>query len=111
MAVTNNFVMYKGEDILLKFDVYSATSTSTKVDPTGYTTLFSWKLNAEDTSALFTVAGAVTSCHIEVTVASCQTLSLSSQLNYAHDLWRTDAGSLACLSIGQAALNMSVHLP
>lgn len=111
MATTNDFVMYKGEDITLNFSIYGSSSTAARLDPTGYTTLFSWKLDSEDTAAIFTVAGVVTSCYVAVSIASCQTNALASQKNYAHDLWRTDAGSLACLSIGRVALNMSVRLP
>ncbi len=114
MAQTgNSFEMYKAEDVVLNFTIYGSSSTSTPLDVTGFTTAFNFKANPTDTAAIFTLAGVIscaTGGKIAVTIASCQTATLAPQ-EYAHDLWRTDAASLACLSIGNVYLLGSVRTP
>lgn len=113
MATTNKLQMYKGEDVLLNFTIYGASSTASPLNVAGWTTLFSVKQNTNDTGTIFTQTGTVVSSTagtLTVTIASCQTSSLT-PFEYAHDLWRVDSGSFACLSIGTLELTGSPRDP
>ncbi len=117
MPTINNLsganTIYRAEKIAITFTIYGASSTSTPLDISGWTTAFAVKTAAESTETLITKAGSLvtpTSGILSVTLNSTDTNSLP-PAEYAHDLWRTDVGSEGLLSIGTLLIANSPQHP
>jgi hypothetical protein len=97
--------IYRGEDITLNFTMSPLT------DITGWT--MSFRL-AQGTTTMLTVSATITTAAagtfaVALTAAQTSTLSASSQ--YTYDVWRTDSGSAAALSVGMVTVLGSVRVP
>lgn len=99
--------IYRGEDDAL---VFTMTPTT---DITGWTISFRVKNTLSDATALVTQAATLTtpaSGIFTVSLASATTAALLPGV-YAYDVWRTDSGSAAALSIGSITVRASVKVP
>lgn len=113
MAITNDINVYRGEDIVLNFQVVCSTTTAENPDVTGWTTCFHLKANAPDAVSLITKTGAIvcsTGGKLSVTLNSTD-LTAQTVGIYSYDFWRVDTGALAVLSIGQFNIHWSVLYP
>jgi hypothetical protein len=112
VATCNAIDVFRGESIVLNFQIVCATSTASNPDVSTWNTCFHLKLNPTDTGYVAVKSGVIT-CgpggKIAVTLDSTDTLQTNGP--YYHDLWRVDAGSLAVLSIGMFHINWSVLYP
>lgn len=98
--------VFRGEAINFRFTLTPTT------DITGWTVSFRVKQRVEDATALQTVAATLTTPAaglLTVTLSTAVTTALPDGM-YAYDLWRTDSGSEACLSIGGVQVKGSVRL-
>lgn len=97
----------RGEDLSLVFTLTPLT------DITGWTIVFTAKTAPESTTSLLSISGSVTTAAsgiFTVPVTAAQTLGLTAN-TYAYDIWRTDSGSAAGLSIGSFTMKGSVRTP
>lgn len=97
----------RGEDLSLGFTMTPLT------DITGWTIVFTVKAAPEATTSLLSINATLTtpsSGIFTVPVTAAQTLGLSAN-TYAYDIWRTDSGSAAGLSIGSFTMKGSVKTP
>lgn len=96
MAEQNNLHCYKGE-------AFTPTFTMSPVeDITGWTVVGTVKRHSSDAVALLTISGSITDASggvfiVSFTAANTTTLGPGT---FAYDVWRTNAGSEAVLSIG-----------
>lgn len=108
MAQPNDFgPFYRGEDVELDFTMTPLT------DITGWTISCRVKLTPTDATALLTVNATIQTAAagtFKVPFTSAQTSGLSAN-TYAYDVWRTDSGSQAALSIGSLTIKGSPRTP
>jgi hypothetical protein len=99
--------IYRGEDVTFQFTMVPTT------DITGWTITLRVKAALMDPAALLTVSGtlqAPAAGVFTVPLTATQTQSLSAG-QYAYDVWRTDSGSAANLSLGLLVVKSSVRVP
>lgn len=109
MAQTpQDFAFYRGEDVTVTF-----THSPTTESISGWTIALRVKQTLADVTAILTIAGTVTAALpgvFTVAFTSAQTLALSVG-TYAYDVWRTDSGSAAALSLGKLQVTGTVRVP
>ena len=97
MAQPNNFEFFKGEHPIITFTMTPTT------DITGWTITFTLKDSLDNPqTALLTVSATLTtpaSGIFTVELTAAQMTRACKQ--YGYDVWRTDSGAEACLSVGQ----------
>lgn len=98
---------YRGEDYVMAFTMTPTTNIA------GWTISWRAKNATSDPSALYTVAGVITSAaagQFSVTLPAATTTALTSDA-YQCDVWRTDSGSAALLAMGRLLVKGSVRIP
>lgn len=99
--------IYRGEDVTL---VFTMTPTT---DITGWTISTRVKQTATDPTSLVSASATITNAAagiFTVALSAAQTNLLpAGQLPY--DVWRTDSGSAAALSVGMLVVRGSVRIP
>lgn len=98
---------YRGEDVAIVFTMTPLTDIS------GWTIVFTLKAQPATPTSLLSISASLTTAGsgiFTVAISSTQTTSLSAG-TYAYDVWRTDSGSAAELSIGALAMKGSVRIP
>lgn len=112
MSATNNLSCYKGEAVVQPF-THVVQGTTTPVDITGWTIVFTLKRRGWDTTALLTIPAQIVSGPAgtyTVSLSHAQTNGLSPD-TYAYDIQRTDPGSEVVMSIGTFTITQEVLYP
>ena len=107
MAQLNNLTTpYKGEALQLNFTMTPVT------DITGWTIVFTLRKNATDAVSILSINATILSAiagTFRISLTKAQTSLIAA--TYQYDVFRTDVGSEACLSIGSFVLNQEVLIP
>lgn len=103
MPAANTFTFRKGEDVEIDWTIRESDSdTAAVADITGWTFSFKVKRKARDAdpslvTATTTIVDAANG-EVKTTITAADLAMLAG--DYQHSLWRTNAGSKACLSEG-----------
>lgn len=107
MAQLNNLLTpYKGEALQLNFTMTPVT------DLTSWTIVFTLRKNATDAVSILSINATIVSAPagtFRISLTKAQTSLVAG--TYQYDIFRTDAGSEACLSIGTFVINQDVLTP
>jgi hypothetical protein len=107
MAIRNDVSFYRGEDVLMTFTLTPVT------DITAWTISCRVKASPQDTSALLTIAGTVTSAAagiFTVPITAAQDTTTLQAGSYPYAVVRTDSGSIAVLSEGVLTIKPTAYL-
>jgi len=102
MAITTHLLIYRGEDVVLPFDVDE--------DITAWTMEVHISDLLEDSTPLLSVNAVITDAaagYCEATLTAAQTEGLADEIYY-WELWRTNAGAQAKLATGDLTIGPRV---
>lgn len=111
-APTINLAIFKGETVILPFQLVVA-GTTTPVDINGFTLELTVRRKATDTVVVLQAAATITD-HVnglyQFQFSHAQTVAVAAGV-YAYDVQRTDSGSETVLAVGSFTITQEVLYP